>query len=62
MAFLAVDKNGSEYIYSDKPKKNETNYYVSVGTHFVELPKGTIKMIIGKELTFDNEPFELIKY
>jgi hypothetical protein len=60
MAYLAVDKNGSEYIYSELPKKNETNYHSKYG--YVELPKGTIKKIIGKEMTFDNEPYHLEKY
>jgi len=60
MAYLAVDKNGSEYIYSELPKKNETNYHSQYD--YVELPKGTIKKIIGKEMTFDNEPYHLEKY
>lgn len=27
--------------------------------HIIELPKGTIKVLTGKELTWDDEPIEI---
>ena len=66
MAFLAVDKNGDEYIYECKPLKSDMGYWVAVYidykdrvTDYVELPKGSIKKLIGRELTWEDECVEL---
>lgn len=73
MAFLAIDKFGDEYIFRFKPDRdscywsderlnkdcvgsNDTPYYHSSE---IELPKGTIKVLTGKELTWDDEPIEI---
>lgn len=61
MAWLAVDKDGDEYIYRDKPGRQINNYWYAGEDHFVELPKGSIKKLIGKELSWDDEPVELRK-
>lgn len=56
MAWLAVDKDGDEYIYSSKPDRYEivfTNY-----KKYAQLPKGSIEKLIGKKLTWDDEPVE----
>lgn len=62
MLFLAVNKNGTEivsnlilkrfngmwvfYLYEDDDDCTQT----------VELPKGSIKKLIGKEITWNDEP------
>lgn len=64
MAWLAVDKDGEEAIYSIKPirgtnkiKHNEKVWVLSrVSAHYIFLPKGSIKRLIGKDLTWNDEP------
>lgn len=68
MAWLAVDKDGTEYIYPEHPEKDYpskncwncveycTTYYVDLA---IPLSKGTIFKLIGKELTWDDEPVEI---
>lgn len=56
MAWLAVDKNGDEYIYSERPQR-EDGYFIEEDNIF--LPKGSIEKLIGKQLTWEDEPFEL---
>lgn len=66
MAWVAVDGMGIEWIYASKPYRNnglqnwEPLYkddYVLID--MIELPKGTIEKIIGRELTWGDEPVEL---
>ena len=57
MAWVAVDKNGDEYIYEDKPHREEGKWVEIFD--FVELPKGSIKKLIGRELTWSDNPIEL---
>ena len=64
MAWLAVDKNGCEWIFDDKPVIVYESYfdlprYWYVYSNKVLLPKGTIKRLIGRELSFYNDPVEL---
>jgi hypothetical protein len=61
MAWLAVDEDGSECVYSYKPSRewyNESELWMA-HSDFVELPKGSIKKLIGRELTWDDEPVEI---
>jgi hypothetical protein len=62
MAWLSVDKNGDEYVHDIKPIRNNEYMWWSVwyedGSNSVELPKGSIKRLIGRELTWDDEPVE----
>ncbi|MGL5730514.1 MAG: fructan hydrolase [Bacteroidales bacterium] len=68
MAWLAVNPDGSEFAFNDEP----TNYMYGSYTEFwhcqnkhgecldeVMLPKGTIEKIIGRELTWFDEPVEI---
>lgn len=61
MAWLAVDYSG-EYISSKEPFRDMFNigYY---GFHrdskCIKLPKGTIKKLTGKDLTWNDESIEL---
>lgn len=66
--WLAVDKNGTEVIYAKKKPergkdkwgpqswdfRNDCAFY-----DFVEMPMGSIKKLIGREMTWNNEPVEL---
>ena len=65
MAWVAVDSLGNEYIYANKPVF-DSGYWCDVITidHYyydteIHLPKGTIKKLIGKDLTWQDEPVEL---
>lgn len=66
MAWLAVDKSGEEYIYDYEPVRANNFYWTadcdkhgeSIGES-VELPKGSIKKLIGRDLTWDDEPVEI---
>jgi hypothetical protein len=61
MAWLAVDKDGAEVAFdSTVPSKPERQPHGSWTTYYdrVRLPKGLIKRLIGRELTWDDEPVE----
>lgn len=61
MAWVAVDKDGEEYIYEHKPFRDKIlMVYLNVEeTNYVTLPKGSIKKLIGRELSWQDEPVEL---
>lgn len=63
MAFLAVDKDGGEYIYNLKPIRHKSEMWMcdvdGDDKYGVELPKGSIAKLIGRELTWEDEPVEL---
>lgn len=66
MAWVAKDFV-SEWIFNLKPDLwlgdcAERNYWLSQdtdNTNGIQLPKGSIKKLIGKELNWDDEPVEL---
>lgn len=57
MAWLAVDRNGCETIFSYRPCKCSDVW--SDALDYVEIPNGSIRKLIGKDLTWDDEPVEL---
>lgn len=59
MAWVAVDKDKTESIFPDKPQRifSRDLYWKAIGG--ILLPEGSIKKLIGKELSWDDEPFEL---
>ena len=64
MAFVAVDKDGAEAIYWDCPTRgiadwNPTQFPDGDDTHWMYLPAGSIAKLIGRELTWEDEPVEL---
>lgn len=68
MSFVAVDGDGSEYVFTDYPERNELydrEYWLpscdryGECNDYVELPKGSIRKLIGRELTWEDEPVEL---
>ena len=74
MAWVAVNwKNNQEVIFTNRPKRikfrsgNYEDWHEEVEIGFcetseeygIDLPKGTIKKLIGREMTFMDEPIEL---
>lgn len=69
MEWVAVNEDGSECISENRPERNnglwENMDYLNLGdtnlTIYCEvvLPKGTIKKLIGRDLTWSNDPIEL---
>lgn len=60
MAFVAVDKNGTELISNDPLYKySDMTRWSTKNSKYVELPSGTIKKLIGRDLTFYDDPVEL---
>lgn len=61
MAWLAAGYRGSEWIYSEKPERAIVyrTWRTQVWHNAVKLPKGSIKKLIGRELTWNDEPVEL---
>ena len=61
MAWLAVDKNGDESIYDAEPDKKELFgiWKCIEDSYYIYLPKGSIKKLIGRELTWEDDPVEL---
>jgi hypothetical protein len=63
MAYVGVDKNGSEWIFEYKPIRDEDGdsaWQADIGDYFA-LPKGSIAKLIGRELTWGDEPVELVE-
>lgn len=53
MAWVAVDKDGGEYIYENTPQRLDDCWYIPYSLEFgVLLPKGSIKKLIGRDLTW----------
>ena len=72
--WLAVDGHGDERAFSVMPTRQFTrmnlevmwgqrwhNGQVGDGRFGVLLPKGTIKYLIGRELTYDDEPVQILR-
>ena len=71
MAWVAVDKYGSEFIFKNGPQRiecswsdcrsdyDESYFCVEDYNSGIKLPKGTIRKIIGYELTWYNDPVEI---
>ncbi len=65
-AYLAVDKDGDEYIFDQvAPYRHGDDWWLpnhdKLGKSYayIPLPKGSIAKLIGKELTWDDEPYLL---
>ena len=63
MAYLAVNKNGEEQICEQELFRWGSEIYWSPQNEYdyptIELPKGSIEKLIGKKLTWEDEPVEL---
>lgn len=59
MAWLALAKDGTEYVTAQKP-----DYLISLDLWWtendrIELPSGSIRKILGKEITVSESPVEI---
>lgn len=73
MAWVAIDAYGDEYIFQNKPKRDDNWWVDPIYESFdeqggtltyhhnsdISLPKGSIKKLIDKNLDWSNEPVEL---
>jgi len=64
MAAWLVDKDGTENIYYLKPERKKEYWGAEENQplcyrDMIELPQGTIKKLIGRELTWNDEPVKL---
>ncbi len=60
MAWVAVNSCGTELIFETEPHKVAYSWRDNEGScRCIALPKGSIKKLIGKELSWDDEPVEL---
>ena len=57
MAWVACDKDGDEYIFFEKPHMDGEIWICDQDT--IPLPSDSIKKLIGRDLTWDDEPVEL---
>ncbi len=63
MAFVAKDKDGSEWIFAYPPYKvTSVGIWQSnsaIDDSYIELPTGSIARLIGRDLKWEDEPVEL---
>lgn len=58
MAWVSVDKNGDEYVWRDKPRRMGNSFWIHYQL-IEQLPSGSIDKLIGRKLTWEDEPVEL---
>ena len=63
-AYLVVEPNGDELIFSEPPCKidefSRCEWFTDSNTaQYVYVPRGTIKKITGKTITWEDEPIKL---
>lgn len=61
MAWVAVNKDGTEYIFRDKPERLSVNWQDLMYGFYtdIQIPRGSIYKLIGRDLTWQDEPVEL---
>ena len=61
MAWVCVGFGGEERVCQSKPIRYDDRYWMMnpINNNSVGLPKGSIKRLIGIELTWEDEPVEL---
>ena len=60
MAWVCCDEDKNEFILELKPTPNNGEWLRIPGTHYVSLPHGSIKKLIGRELKWEDEPVKLV--
>lgn len=58
MAWLAVDRSGQEIIGDIRPLRDSMIWDFK-SYHYILLPNGTIKKLIGRDLTWEDDPVEI---
>ena len=56
MPYLAIDKNGNEWIYEQAEDRCHCHHGCPVKYNFIPLKKGMIELVIGRELQQWNDP------
>ena len=64
MAWVAVNRDGTESIYNNRPLRREATgewapSWGTVNDDEVYLPSGAIEKLIGHRLTWEDDPVEL---
>lgn len=60
MAWVCVNSFGTELIFETEPHKEAYSWRDDYGyCRCIEMPCGSIKKLIGRELSFTDEPVEL---
>lgn len=72
MAYVAVNSWGCEKMFHNCPERTENRYWrdnivyweirghtTCADDYSIVLPKGSIKKLIGKDLTWDDEPVKI---
>ena len=60
VSWIARDKDNDLYIYTDKPKRDKMwLLWISVNSDFAKLSYNGDKNLIGKTITWDDEPVEI---
>ena len=60
MAWVCVNSFGIELIFETEPHKDVYSWRDDYGScRYIEMSQGSIKKLIGKELSWDDEPVEL---
>ena len=63
MSWVAVDKDGTECIYQFRPVRSKIDngkfFPLYEYSMWLTLPKGSIRKLIGKDLTWKDNPVEL---
>ena len=66
MAYLSVNRDGSENISNSKPDKDQYGCWVCIESiegeyidYTIEMPIGTIFKIIGRSIAYNDSPIEI---
>ena len=60
--WLAVDKDGEEWIYRKSPTKAKYFWFHESDNTYVKVPKGTIQRLLNYPLTWDDDCQEIVEY
>ena len=60
--FLAINKDGKEWIYEEKPVRHSWFWDYEDKVNFIEVPKGTIQRLLNYPLTWDDDCQEIVEY
>ena len=68
MAWVATDYNGTEAVFTNEPERIiygtdflDNEWYDRHGM-YVNLPSGSIEKLIGRKLTWEDEPVDLLNF
>lgn len=64
MAWLAKDRNGHLFVYSSKPNRDKIEWLphcdaFGIEDDYVKLPSDADEKLIGRHITWDDEPVKI---